>query len=368
MMIGVGHGCLKRRRGALEGSKPTVPKWRLNPPMKIVSTVSLNPEQHALIQRAAPGAEVADRQCRGNDDIVELMRSTGGCDAMFTFRVPPRVLPLAPQMRWVQLLSAGADHVPWQQIGHNIAITTASGIHAATMAEYTIASMLAFAHKLHALVRAQTHREWRRSGEFMSTVDAMRGHTLGVVGYGSIGRETARIAHALGMQVFALKRDPAARSDPGWMPEGLGDPDGHIPERFYGPGERREMLAECDYVTVTLPLTEATRGFIGVSELGAMRPHAYLVNVGRGEVIDQGAMVEALRSGRLGGAGLDVFEREPLETDSPLWEMENTILTPHMSGAFKGYVGVACELFIENLRRFASGQPLLNHVDPSLGY
>jgi phosphoglycerate dehydrogenase-like enzyme len=236
------------------------------------------------------------------------------------------------------------------------------------MAEYTIASMLAFAHKLHTLVRAQIHREWRRSGEFMSTVDTMRGHNLGVIGYGSIGRETARIGQALGMRVLALKRDPSTRADPGWMPAGLGDPEGRIPERFYGPGERREMLAECDYVTVTLPLTEATRGFIGPSELAAMRPHAYLVNVGRGEVIDQGALVEALRSGRLGGAGLDVFEREPLENNSPLWEMENTILTPHMSGSFKGYVGAACELFAENLRRFAASEPLLNRVDPALGY
>jgi phosphoglycerate dehydrogenase-like enzyme len=336
--------------------------------MKIISTVSLRPQQRTLIQRAVPGAEVIDQQCRGNDEIVALTRSAGGCDAMFTFRLPAQVPEIAPQLRWVQLLSAGADHLPGVWLESNFAVTTASGIHSATMAEYTIASMLAFAHKLHTLVRAQTHREWRRSGEFMSTVDAMRGHCLGMVGYGSIGRETARIAQALAMRVLALKRDPATRSDPGWMPAGLGDPDGHIPERFYGPGERREMLAECDYVAVTLPLTEVSRGFIGPGELAAMRQHAYLVNVGRGEVIDQGALIEALRSGRLGGAGLDVFEREPLEADSPLWEMENTILTPHMSGSFKGYVAAACELFAENLRRFAAGEPLLNRVDPALGY
>ncbi len=336
--------------------------------MKIVSTVSLGPPLRALVERAAPGAAIADRQCRGNEEIAELVRSAGGCDVMFSFRVPPQVIAAAPQLRWVQLLSAGADHLPTAELGHHVAITTASGIHAATMAEYTIASMLAFAHKLHMLIRAQMHREWRRSGEFMSMVDSMRSRTLGVVGYGSIGRETARIAQALGMRVLALKRDPTVRTDPGWMPAGLGDPEGRIPERFYGAGERREMLAECDYITVTLPLTEATRGFIGLSELAAMRPHAYLVNVGRGEVIDQGALVDALRSGRLGGAGLDVFEREPLEADSPLWEMENTILTPHMSGSFKGYVAAACELFAENLRRFAANQPLLNRIDPALGY
>jgi phosphoglycerate dehydrogenase-like enzyme len=247
-------------------------------------------------------------------------------------------------------------------------MTTSSGIHASTMAEYTIASMLAFAHKLHLLIRAQINGEWRRPGDFMSIVDAMRGHTLGIIGYGSIGRETARLGRALGMRIVALKRNPAERVDSGWTPAGLGDPDGVIPERIYGPDERMEMLAECDYVAVTLPLTEATRGFIGEGELSAMKPNAYLVNVGRGEVVDQAALIEALRSARIAGAGLDVFEREPLEADSPLWAMENTILTPHMSGAFRGYVETCCDLFADNLRRFIAGQSLLNQIDPALGY
>ncbi len=336
--------------------------------MKIASTVELKPTQRALVERAAPGAEIVDRQCRTIEEMAELVSSAKGCDVLFTFRVPPETTRLAPQLKWIQLLSAGADHALKGQVGGQVAMTTSSGIHASTMAEYTIASMLAFAHKLHALIRAQMKGEWRRSGDFMSMVDAMRGHTLGVVGYGSIGRETARLGRALGMRVIALKRNPAARGDLGWMPAGLGDPDGAIPERMYGPGERVEMLAECDYVTITLPLTEATRGFIGERELGAMKPHAYLVNVGRGEVVDQGALIEALRAGRIGGAGLDVFEREPLEADSPLWAMENTILTPHMSGAFRGYVETCCELFADNLRRFAAGQPLLNRIDPVLGY
>jgi phosphoglycerate dehydrogenase-like enzyme len=335
---------------------------------KIACTVALKPAQRELIERAAPGAEIIDRQCRTIEEMAELVRSANGCDVLFTFRVPPEVTRLAPQLKWIQLLSAGADHALKGQVDGHVTMTNSSGIHAATMAEYTIASMLAFAHKLHVLIRAQMNGEWRRPGDFMSMVDAMRGHTLGVIGYGSIGRETARLGRALGMRVIALKRDPAARSDHGWMPAGLGDPDGAIPERLYGPGERIEMLAECDYVTVTLPLTEATRGFIGERELAAMKPHAYLVNVGRGEVVDQGALIEALRAGRIGGAGLDVFEREPLEADSPLWAMENTILTPHMSGAFRGYVETCCELFADNVRRFVAGQPLLNQVDPALGY
>src|SRR5579864_5909446 len=326
--------------------------------MKIASTVGLRAQQRALIEKAVPGAEIVDRQCRTIEEMAELVGSANGCEVLFTFRVPPETMRIAPGLKWIQLLSAGADHALKGQVGGGVAMTTSSGIHAATMAEYTIASMLAFAHKLHLLIRAQVNREWRRSGDFMSMVDAMRGHTLGVIVYGSIGRETARLGRALVMRVIALKRNPTA----------LGDPDGSIAERFFGPDQRVEMLAECDYVTLTLPLTEATRGFIGERELGAMKPHAYLVNVGRGEVVDQGALVAALRAGRIGGAGLDVFEREPLEADSPLWAMENTILTPHMSGAFRGYVETCCELFADNLRRFAAGQPLLNQVDPALGY
>jgi phosphoglycerate dehydrogenase-like enzyme len=231
-----------------------------------------------------------------------------------------------------------------------------------------MASMLSYAHRIHLAIRAQMRREWMRSGRFMAGVDEIRGLTLGIIGYGSIGRETARLAQAFGMKVLALKRDPAVRTDPGWCPAGLGDPAGKIPERFFGPDQREEILRESDYVSVTLPLTEHTRKFIGARELAAMKPSAYLVNIGRGEVIDEHAMADSLKAGKLGGAGLDVFEHEPLEASSPLWELENVILTPHISGANRGYMDKACELFVENLKRFASNRPLLNVVDPKLGY
>jgi phosphoglycerate dehydrogenase-like enzyme len=228
--------------------------------------------------------------------------------------------------------------------------------------------MLAYAHRLHLIIRAQLRHEWLRSGQFMGSVDELRGRTLGIVGYGSIGRETARLAAAFGMRVLALKRDPADRRDPGWCPAGLGDPDGSIPEKFYGPNQCEEILRASDYVSVTLPLTEHTRRFIGAREIAAMKQGAYIVNIGRGEVIDEPAMIDALRAGKIGGAGLDVFEKEPLPAESPLWDIENVILTPHMSGANRGYMDKACELFADNLRRFVAGQPLLNLVDRQLGY
>jgi phosphoglycerate dehydrogenase-like enzyme len=335
--------------------------------MKIISTSALQPAQRAAISIAAPGAQIVDRQCRSADEIDAMVSE--GCDVVLTFRVPADLRERAPALKWVQLLSAGADHVPAELLASGaVPISTASGIHATPIAEYTIASMLAYAHRFHITMRAQLKRAWMRSGQFMASVDELRGKTLGVVGYGSIGRETARIADALGMTVLALKRNPATRSDPGYCPQGLGDPEGRIPKRYYGPSECAAMLAESDYITVTVPRTSATRNFIGAREIAAMKPRAYIVNIGRGGVIDEPALADALRAGKIGGAGLDVFEHEPLEPESPFWDLENVILTPHMSGANRGYMDKACELFAANLRRFAAGQPLLNLVDPALGY
>jgi len=335
--------------------------------MKITCAAPLTPAQRRMIEASSPGAEVRDQFCRSADETAALMR--GGCDVLLGFRIPDHPRAIAPELKWIQLLSAGADRALASALkDDSIKVTTASGIHATPIGEYIIASMLAYAHRLHIAIRAQLKHEWIRQLAFAATLDELRGKTLGVVGYGSIGREAARIAQALGMSVLALKREPDRRADPGWVPKGLGDPEGRIPERFFGAGERLELLAASDYVAITLPLTPHTRGFIGARELAAMKPEAYIVNIGRGAVIDQAALIEALGAKRIGGAGLDVFEREPLEPESPLWEMENAILTPHISGANRGYMDKACELFAENLRRFHAGIPLLNVLDPELGY
>ncbi|MGA9723031.1 MAG: D-2-hydroxyacid dehydrogenase [Candidatus Binatus sp.] len=335
--------------------------------MKIISTVALQPSQRAAIASAAPGAELLDRQIRSPEEFSELV--SGGCDVLLTFRLPHDVTNRAPGLRWIQLLSAGADRVLDGPLkGSSIPLTTASGIHATPIAEYTMGSMLAYAHRIHLAIRAQIRHEWSRSRNLTENSDELRGRTIGIVGYGSIGRETARLAQAFGMTVLALKRDPAQRRDPGWCPAGLGDPEGAIPARFFGSGQCESILRESDYVSVTLPLSAHTHKFIGAREIAAMKPGAYLVNIGRGPVIDEAAMATALKAGKIGGAGLDVFEREPLEATSPLWDMENVILTPHISGDSPDYMDKACELFVENLKRFAANRPLLNLVDPKLGY
>jgi phosphoglycerate dehydrogenase-like enzyme len=334
--------------------------------MKIISTVALEAAQRSTILAAVPGAELLDRPCRSPEEISEFV--SGGCDVLLSFRMPEDILARARGLKWVQLLSAGADHAlggPMKSA--TIPITTASGVHATPIAEYTIASMLAYARRFHVTIRAQQRHEWSRRA-VISSLDVIRGKTLGIVGYGSIGRETARLAQAFGMQVLALKRNPAERRETGWTPRGLGDPEGKIPARWFGSGECAALLSESDYVSVTLPLTIATRNYIGAREIAALKPGAYFVNIGRGAVVDETALAAALSAGKIGGAGLDVFEREPLPADSPLWDIEHAILTPHVSGDFRGYMELASELFAENLRRFQAGEPLLNKVDPAHGY
>lgn len=335
--------------------------------MKIISTVALPAHLRAVLSQAAPDAEIIDRRCKSPVEVGELLAA--GCDVMLTFIVPADLAARAPRLKWIQLLSAGADHALAGPLKSGaIPVTTASGIHCTAIAEYTLASMLSYAHRIHLAMRAQFRREWFRSSRFMASVDEIRGRTLGIIGYGSIGRETARLADAFGMPVLALKRNPDQRKDSGWCPAGLGDPEGTIPKQFFGADQCEALLHECDYISVTLPLTDHTRKFIGSREIAAMKPGAYIVNIGRGQVIDESALADALKGGRIGGAGLDVFEHEPLDPGSPLWDLENVILTPHISGSSPVYMEKACELFAENLRRLQTGLPLLNLVDPALGY
>ncbi|SRR5579875_124341 len=335
--------------------------------MKIVSSVALAPEQRAAIAGAAPGAELIDRQCRSREDIEALVGS--GCDVLMTFHVPSSILAPVARVRWLQLLTAGADHVLKQPADlSRIVITHTSGIHSVVIAQHVFASILAFNHRFHLTLRAQLRHEWLEREPFMAGVHELRGKTIGIIGYGSLGREVARIAQAFGMSVLALKREPKKLQDEGWVIPGTGDPDGSIPREIFGPDQREELLARSDYVVITLPHTKDTYHFIGARELAAMKPQAYLVNVGRGELIDQQALVEALMQKRIAGVGLDVFEREPLDPQSPLWDFEQAILTPHIAGSFSGYMDRACELFVENLRRFVAGRPLVNQVDLSRGY
>ena len=286
-----------------------------------------------------------------------------------------RLIPLpeqAPRLRWIQLHSAGINHLLGKPIlaAEDVAITTASGIHATPIAEHCLAMMLAFACRLPHFQRRQAAAEWDRSGR---TSDTLRGQTLGIVGYGSIGRELARLADCLGMTVVAMRRDlrqsaTAERNAERYMEQGLGDPQAEIPTRLYPPQALASMLGVCDFVALTLPLTVGTQHLIDTAMLEAMKANAVLINVSRGAIVDEAALITALAAERIGGAALDVFEEEPLPGSSPLWGLDNVIITPHIAGNMRQYHEKAAALFSENLRRYLQNEPLLNLYDRDRGY
>lgn len=283
----------------------------------------------------------------------------------------------APHLRWIQLHSAGVDHLAGLPImqTEDVIITSSSGIHAVQMSEYCLGMMLAFNYKIPTMMRQQARSEWRTrrgeggEGELIFNPHELRGQTLGIAGYGSIGRELARMASALGMKVLASKRNLMnLDDDEGYREPGTGDPTGDIPDRLYPAEALGSMARECDFLVLTLPITESTRHSVNAEVFQQMKPNAVLINVGRGGVVDEKALVEALQAKKIAGAALDVFEQEPLPPTSPLWKLENVIISPHVSGMSVDYHRKAAALFIENLHRYLENRPLLNRVDRESGY
>ncbi|MBZ0276437.1 MAG: D-2-hydroxyacid dehydrogenase [Anaerolineae bacterium] len=277
----------------------------------------------------------------------------------------------APRLRWIQMHVAGLDRVLKEPIIHaeDIEITSASGIHATQMAEYCLGMMLAFAYKLPLMLDYQKRAEWPEGEHDIFLPRGLRGLTLGIVGYGSIGRELARLADALGMTVLATKRDVKHPPDAeGYTESGTGDPEGLIPTRLYPPEALVSMAAACDFLVVTTPLTRDTHHMVNEVVFEAMRDTAFLVNVARGAVVDEAALISALAARKIAGAALDVFEEEPLPSGSPLWNLDNVILSPHVSGNSVSYHEKAAALFAENLQRYIEKRPLLNRLRRDRGY
>jgi phosphoglycerate dehydrogenase-like enzyme len=345
--------------------------------MKIVSTFVLTDQQRTLISQACPDAELVDptqvpgRKAKHALFDAEVMEAhLGDCDVMVAYTIPKDLVKRAPRLKWLHCMAAGLDYVLRTGMFDDtrVVLTNTSGAQAVMIGEYILMAMLACSHKYHTSMRAQSRHQWTGLGYFFANADTLRGKTAGIIGYGPIGREAARLAQAFGMEVMALKRDPGVHRDPRFGLPGVGDPEGRIPRRWFGPGQCAELVELSDFIVVTLPLTSETRGFLGAGELAAAKPGACLVNVGRGEVIDQDALIRALADKRLAMAALDVMVPEPLPPEHPLWDMENVILTPHCSGPNVGYQQDCCRIFAENLRRFQSGRQLLNVVDVKRGY
>jgi phosphoglycerate dehydrogenase-like enzyme len=274
----------------------------------------------------------------------------------------------APRLRWVQTNSAAINHLAEKPIFRcSVPLANVSGAYSIAVAEFAVGMLIAVSRRIPLGCRYQSERRWPEDYAPFCGED-LCGKTMGIVGYGSIGRHIAGISQAMGMTVLACKRNPAIRRDTSYQLPGMGDPDGNIPRAWFGVKQIAEMFRRSDVVIVSLPHTRDTENLIGEHELAALPLHAYLVNVGRGPAIDEHALVRCLQSGAIAGAALDVFACEPLSPDSPLWTLSNVLVMPHVASWTKVQAERAAGVLVENLRRDLGGEPLINVVDKQLMY
>ncbi len=331
------------------------------PTLRILNRFPL-PDDAVARLRAIPGVTLV--KVAGDQPTADELAAA---DALFG-ELPVGGLDQAPHLRWLVRAGAGVEDVDMAALAaRGITLTNASGLHASSMGEYCIGALLFATQHQATRVDAQRRHEWANTAAFASP---LRGQTLAVLGYGSIGREVARLADAFGMRVLALKLRPEQRHDDGYQVPGLGDPAGSIPERIVGLDGLTDILREADAIVISLPLTTATRGLFDAATLAVLKPTAWIVNVGRGPMIDEAALVDALRGGSLGGAYLDVFDEEPLPPDHPYWDTPNLFVSPHIAGvnSYERYWSDMGGLLEQNARRLLAGESLINAVDVTRAY
>ena len=291
-------------------------------------------------------------------DREAIRRQLPDADVAFTPFVDRDVFPSATRLRWIQSPAVGVGSLMFPELlASPVFVTSARGIRARSIAEHVIGVTIALARRLPAAWRAQQAHRWAQD-ELEgpdSGVRVLNGLQMGIVGLGSIGMEIVRLATPFGIRISAIRRRPGASP-----PEGVA--------RVYPPERLSEVLQSSDIIVLAVPHTPETKQIIGPREIERMKTGTMLINIARGKLLDDVAVVAALRSGQLGGAALDVFTREPLEADSPYWDLPNVIVTPHTSGAMQDYWTPLVALFAENLDRFGRGEPLLNVVDKVAGY
>ena len=258
---------------------------------------------------------------------------------------------MCPRVRWVHSRAAGLDDLLFPELAASpVPLTNATGVFSPPLGEFVLGAILYFAKDFRRLLRQQAAGVW-------DPFDNQRidGKTMGIVGYGDIGRAVATRVRALGMHVLGLRRQRLEDADP-------------LVDRIYGPGGKLEMIARCDYLVLAAPLTPETRGMIGPEEIAAMTPHAVLINIGRGPVIDEPALLAALTARRIRGAALDVFETEPLPPGHPFYRLDNVLLSPHSADHTPDWLDRAMQFFLDQYERFRKGEPLLNVVEKRRGY
>ncbi len=259
-----------------------------------------------------------------------------------------------PKLRWVHSRSAGLDSILFPELVESaVPLTNGSGVFSQSLGEFALAAMLYFAKDFRRMLRNQEAGRWEQFD-----VEEIAGQTVGIVGYGDIGRAVASRAHAMGMRVLALKRHAPAPSN------AKADP---FIAQFYTPDELTAMLSLCDFVVVAAPLTSETHHMIGDAAFSAMKPNAVVINIGRGPVVDQAALVRALTDGKIKGAALDVFEQEPIPSGDPIYKLENVLISPHCADHTKDWLNQAMQFFMQQYERFSKGQPLENIVEKHLG-
>ena len=257
------------------------------------------------------------------------------------------------QLRWIHSRSVGLERTLFPElVSSGVTLTNGRGVFSPSLGEFALAAILYFAKDLRRMVRNQQSGVWEPFD-----VTLVSGQTAGIVGYGDIGRAVAQRARAMGMRILATRRHLGRKNEP--------DP---LVDQFYGPGQRVEMIARSDYLIVATPLNDETRGLIGEAELPAMKKTAVVINLGRGPVIEEAALIRALAEHRIKGAALDVFDEEPLPPGHPFYRMENVLLSPHCADHTPDWLDDSMRFFLVQFARFQSGEPLLHIVNKKLGY
>ena len=315
------------------------------PKLNILIINNLADRHMKVIQSAAPNSNVITcdfEQANQYIRDIDILVTWGSMD------IRPLYLD-APKLTWIHSLSAGVEGLIFSEIKNaNTILTNSRGIHGIPVSEHVFAMMLAFTRGLDVFIRQQAKHQWKRT-----TVDEIHGKTIGIVGLGSIGREIAKKAKGMGMQVVASKQTMTTEL---------------FVDELYPPENLHELLSLSDFVVTALPLLEETKHLFTIKEFAAMKPSAYLINIARGGIIKQDDLVAALEQKLIKGACLDVFDEEPLPESSPLWDMQNVIITPHVAALSPSYLDRAIKLFADNLSRFQQNKEMLNIIDKAKGY
>jgi phosphoglycerate dehydrogenase-like enzyme len=288
----------------------------------------------------------------------QVEQNNSDVEIMFGISLRPEQFLAARKLRWIHSQAAAVHQFLFPElVKSDVILTNARNVHGPVVAEQVIAMIFALARQIPAAVRYQQKHVWGQEAMWRARTrpHELAGATLGLVGLGSIGRNVANRASAMGMRVIAVREHPEKEKPP------------YVNEVLHS-SKLLDLLAQSDHVVLSTPVTPETTGMIGSRQLAAMKPDACLINVGRGPLIDEAALVDALREHKIGGAALDVFDQEPLPSDSPLWDLEDLLITPHTAGMSEKMWERHYALFSENLRRYFSGQPLLGLVDKQTGY